>query len=289
MSKQSKHARIQSEIVAACIRLGYQTKKEFQGDGWRADVFATKSSQMVAFEIQLSPQSLDKTLLRQSRYDQIGASCCWLFQKPPHALTEDRPDLPIFYVFESQNGMYCVSLSGRNLISLPSFVEQYLCDGIKFARSARTAPDQILKLIFYEMRCWKCGATNHLFCKDGVLRAACNAEIRSDEELWESKRLVHRPEIIAAARKYISSPDGSFLNLGEIKPRYSKTVGKSYISFGCHTCDSIFGDWFVSNEELSVLNGYGQVASFEVAISLDPPIELPIPHWCYPLSGDFCG
>jgi hypothetical protein len=34
--------------------------------------------------------------------------------------------------------------------------------------------------------------------------------------------------------------------------------------------------------------GFGQVAVLEETIRLEHPVELPIPHWCYPESGDFC-
>lgn len=288
MSRQTKHNRIQSEIAAACDRLGYVTSEEYRGDGWRADVFAIKGSKKVAFEVQLSGQSLQQTLHRQYRYSQVGAACCWLFQKPPHKLSSERPDLPLFYVMEASEGAFHVSLSGRNEIPLDVFTEQFLSGGIRFCHSARTKTDQALTLVFYEMACWKCNTTSHVYYVDGFLRASCNAKIQPEEGLWESNRLVHRPEIIAAAKRYLSSPEGMNLHLGEIKRRYSSTVDNSYVSFGCHVCDSIFGDWFVMNAELDAMNGYGRVASVDIVVRIESSIELQLPHWCYPTGGEFC-
>lgn len=282
------HKRIQTQIAATCRRLGYATTEEHRGDGWRADVFADRGSDAVAFEVQLSNQSLARTLERQDHYSREGIRCCWLFQRPPHKLSSERPDLPLFTVIEAPADSYHVSLSNRNEVPIELFVEQFLEGGIRFCRTARTHPDQNITLVFYEVLCWKCNAINHPYFIDGALRASCNAEIQPDEDLWESNRLGHRPEIIAAAKRFLTSPQGNCLRLGEIKPRYSKTVRKTYRSFGCHSCDSIFGDWFVMNAELDAMNGDGQVDRFDTAVRIEPSIVLPLPHWCYPAGREFC-
>ena len=35
--------------------------------------------------------------------------------------------------------------------------------------------------------------------------------------------------------------------LGDIKPRFSRTVQEEYPSFGCAHCDSLFGDFFIQD------------------------------------------
>lgn len=288
MSHQTEHSRIQSQIAANCAALGRAVTQEHQGEGWRADVLAIKGSKVIAFEVQWSGQSLARTLARQARYSQAGIDCCWLFQKPPHKLEHERPDLPIFYVSKAADGQFTVSLSGRAEIPLDVFVEQFLEGGVRFCKAARTKRDQSVTLVFYEMPCWKCGVMNHLYYVDGPVFASCNAEIQPNEALWESNRFGHRPEVIAAAREFLSSPQGSHLRLGEIKPRHSNTVGKAYVSFGCYACDSIFGDWYVMNAELDAMNDHGRAGRFETVICLESAIELALPHWCYPAGGTFC-
>src|SRR5262245_40885257 len=93
----SKHDEIKAEIFAVCKDFGFDATQEYQGKGWRADVLVTKNADRFAFEIQISPQTLKKTLERQAKYTRDGIRGCWLFEKSPSKLSEERPDLPLFY------------------------------------------------------------------------------------------------------------------------------------------------------------------------------------------------
>jgi hypothetical protein len=106
--------------------------------------------------------------------------------------------------------------------------------------------------------------------------------------MWSSDRQEHRPEIIKVAKDFIGTEQGQHLRLGEIKLRQSKTIGDSYVSFGCYRCDSVFGDWFVRNAEMEAMYGHGQVATIERIIRLQDMVSLPAPHWCYPDDRLFC-
>lgn len=290
LSKQetSKHDLIKAAIFAACNDLGIHAVQEYRGKDWRADVYVVNGSKKVAFEIQISPQSLNRTLERQQKYIRDEVSGCWLFEKPLSKLSNERLDLPLFYVVEQEDKSLLVSLSGRKELQLRDFLHKFLIGNIKFCNAARAAREQKVKLIFYEMECWKCKAVNHIYYVEPSFRSACNAEIYAGETLWGSGRHAHRPEIIALAKEFIVSEQGKHLNLGEIKQRFSKTVEHGYVSFGCYKCDSIFGDWFVMEAELEIAYGPGQVVSIERSIELGENIELNIPHWCYPGELPFC-
>src|SRR6266496_19462 len=93
-----KHDRIQMEIVSTCQDLGIKAIQEYRGQDWRADVYVPNNDKPFAFEIQLSPQSLKRTLERQSKYFRDGITGCWFFENPVSKLNEERPDLPLFYV-----------------------------------------------------------------------------------------------------------------------------------------------------------------------------------------------
>lgn len=284
----SKHDAIKTEIFAACNDLGFRATQEYKGKGWRADVFAVKDLKKFAFEIQISPQSLKKTLERQEKYIRDKVFGCWLFEKPPSKLSDELPYLPLFYVAEQTNNSFSVSLSGRKELPLHDFLEQFLIGNIRFCNIARTTPEQQVILVFYEMECWKCKAMNHIYYVEENFRSACNATIHPYETLWGSDKIAYRPEIIALAREFIETEQGKNIKLGEIKRRFSKTVQDTYLSFGCYKCDSIFGDWYVMEAEMEAVYGYGQVATIERSVKLGENIELPIPHWCYPGELPFC-
>src|SRR5579859_7279571 len=276
------HARIKSEISSICKALGFETREEVRGDRWRADVLAIKGAEQIAFEVQISSQTLAKTLERQERYIQSGVKGCWLFQNPVAKHLAERPDLPLFYV-SSQDNVYVVSLiDGRKQVLLSEFVKAMLQNDIRFCEFTRTKNEQNVKINFFEYECWHCNAANHIFYVEELYCSACNFIIEELETLWEGEKREFRPEILDTVRQFLQTEQGKALRVGEIKPRYSNTVSHAYRSFGCYECDSIFGDWYVMNDTLDARNGYYDLVSFETTVTLPSVTIMPLPHWCYP-------
>ncbi|MFC2080856.1 hypothetical protein ACFLR8_01435 [Bacteroidota bacterium] len=282
----SKHDQIQLQIVSACQELGIEAIQEYRGNGWRADVYVPNYGKPIAFEIQISPQSLNKTIERQSKYLRDGIMGCWLFEKPVSKLNEEMPHLPLFYVEGNASNLQ-VNLGDRRKVDLPMFLENFISNNIQFKQIAKTDLEQFVNLVFYKMKCWKCDEMNHLFYVDTPFYSACHAKIKPDEALWESNSMEYRPEIIKLANKFVEKRKDLDLKLGQIKKRYSKTVGESYTSFGCYNCDSIFGDWFIMEAKLDIMYAAKEL-SFNGEIRLDERIELPVPHWCFPDDRQFC-
>lgn len=283
----NNHKRIQMAIVAACGKLGIEAIQEYRGKGWRADVYVPNYGQPLAFEIQLSPQTLKRTLERQSNYAKDGIKACWLFENPVAKLITERPDLPLFYVEDENDLHLLVNLGNRRKIDLATFLEHYISNNIQFKSTAITKKKQLVRLVFYEMSCWKCHAVNHLYYVDTPFRSACNAEIKPEEALWESSSIEYTPEIIALVEKFIEQSNDSDLKLAQIKKRFSKTVGHAYTSFGCYKCDSIFGDFFVMDAKMDMMYG-PQDLTYIGEIELQDSLSLPIPHWCFPDNNQFC-
>jgi len=282
-----KHDRIQFEIVSACRDIGIEAIQEYSGKGWRADVFVPNNGKPIAFEIQLSPQSLRKTIERQSKYIRDEIIGCWLFENPIPKLNEERPDLPVFYVEDKKDSKLLVNFDTRRKVYLHTFLENFISNNIQFRNVAKAKNKQLVNLVFYEMECWKCHEMNHLFYVDSSFYSACNAEIKPEEALWESNSMEYRPEIIQLAQKFIESRKDLDLKLGEIKNRFSNAVDDSYTSFGCYKCDSIFGDWFVMEAKHELMYGPREL-TYRGEIELKESIELPIPHWCFPDNKQFC-
>jgi hypothetical protein len=288
MNNIRKHDIIQMQIASVCQNLGIGAKQEYGGKGWRADVFIPDNIRPIAFEIQLSPQSLSRTLERQSKYSRDGILACWLFENPIPKLIEERPDLPVFYVEDNDDSNFMVNLGTRRKIDLQSFLENFISNGIQFRPIARTNPIQTINLVFYEMVCWKCGELNHLFYVETPFYSSCNVKIKPEEALWESNSIEYLPEVIELAKKFVESREGLSLKLGQVKERFSKMVGKSYTSFGCHKCDSIFGDFYVMEAKLEAMYD-PTLISHRGKIEMKQAFELKIPHWCFPDNGHFCG
>jgi hypothetical protein len=283
-----KHDRIQMEIVTTCQDLGIKAIQEYSGNGWRADVFVPNNGKPIAFEIQLSPQTLTKTIERQSKYIRDGIIGCWLFENPIPKLNKERPDLPVFYVEDKKDSNLLVNLGDRRKIDLHTFLENFISNNIQFRHVAKTKTRQSVNLIFYKMTCWKCHKLNHLFYVETPFYSACNAKIKPEEALWASNSIEYRPEIIELAEKFIESRKDPNIRLGQIKKRFSNTVKNSYISFGCYNCDSIFGDFYVMEAKLDKMYGPKE-QTYQGEIELSENLELNIPHWCFPDNKQFCG
>ncbi len=286
-SNVKKHDRIQREIISACHDLKIEAIQEYRGPGWRADLFIPNNGNPIAFEIQLSPQSLRKTLERQSKYIRDGIIGCWLFENPVSKLNEERPDLPLFYVEDREGSNLQVNLSNRRKVDLHTFLENFLSNNIQFKTIAKTKTKQLVSLVFYEMECWKCHEMNHLFYVDSPFHSACNAKIQPNEALWESNSIEYRPEIIELAQKFVETRKDMGLKIGQIKERYSNTVENSYTSFGCYKCDSIFGDWYVMEAKIDIMYEPKELTC-QGEIELSESIKLPISHWCFPDNKSFC-
>ncbi len=195
--------------------------------------------------------------------------------------------MPVFYVEDKIDSPLFVNLGDRRKIELQEFLENFISNNIQFKPMAITKSVQTVNLVFYEMNCWKCGELNHLFYVETPFYSACNAKIKPEEALWESNSIEYRPEIIELAEKFIESKKDLNLKLGQIKERYSNTVGKSYMSFGCHKCDSIFGDFFVMEAKLDIMYEPKEL-THQGEIELKESFELNIPHWCFPDNEQFC-
>lgn len=278
------HAQVQQQILDICKLMGLQAQTEYSGIGWRADVYVPIEKRKYAFEVQLSHQSLKKTQERQAKYIRDGIIGCWLFEKEPARQKVELEALPIFKLEQVNNDIF-VSLKKRKTLPLDVFIHDFLHDKIKFCRTLKPLP--CVEIYFLEMGCWKCSAVNNIYYI-APFRSPCNTIINYHEAMWVSNKLAFHPTIIRKIQEYINSNKGKHLKLASIKTRYSNTVGDSYMSFGCHKCDSIFGDWFVKEAVMESWYGDGIIDKFKFEIDFDLNLRMDVPHWCHPGEHDFC-
>lgn len=78
-------------------------------------------------------------------------------------------------------------------------------------------------------------------------------------------------------KKYTHEHPSKTFIMGEIKPRYSKTIGETYPSFGCAQCDSIFGNFYLQENMMKLM--YCTDSLRKAIITLDEPIKVLAHCW----------
>lgn len=280
------HFRTQQEIREILDSLGFDSKCEYRGNDWRADVYAERGYSKVAFEVQLSPQSYKKTMERQALYLRDGITACWLFENDPAKKKVEEEDLPIFRIFV-ENGALYVSLKGRKELPLSVFIRDFVEGKIKFCQTLTPLPKVEINII--EFPCYKCGAINHIYFLS-PFKSACNVEISEmeAEQMWSDNKFSFDRRIQEKVRHYAEQPGKEYINLATIKSRYSNLVGDSYLSFGCKDCDSIFGDFYIQDAIIDSYYGNGVIERFSFETDATKEFTLNIPHWCHPGENKFC-
>ena len=283
-NESSFHDNVKYLVANICRKLGFETREEYKGKGWRADVFVVVNGRKYAIEIQTSLQSLNKTLERQQKYISENVTGCWLFVNEPKQDIE-LEKLPLFKLNNKEPNNITVSLKDRKELPIKDFIKDFLNDNIKFCNTLNTSAFEIR---YVKMDCWKCNTENYFYYIGGFV-SNCNAKIfHGDIELWNSDKLIFHSLI---QRKVIEHNDRSLkLPLATIKERYSNMTASSYMSFGCKKCDSIFGDWYIRNAVIDTWYGDGIADKFMIEnnkVKFENVI-VDIPHWCHPGNKKFC-
>jgi hypothetical protein len=78
--------------------------------------------------------------------------------------------------------------------------------------------------------------------------------------------------------------------MGIIQTRYSKTIGDSYLSFGCPWCNAIVGNHYYFDEVCEAVYSLDdtQKVFHEVELTSAPDLLEWTSHWCYSPDRTFC-
>lgn len=269
-----QHLWLKAQIVEACRDAGWEPQPEVAGDGWRADVLATRGSARVAFEVQWSRQEAKQTRFRQERYAADGVRACWLLRgDPPAPATRD---CPVFRLVPDDDHVAIVEHAGVRY-GVSEFVGLLLGGHVVFTDDMFAR----LRVGFVEMDCWRCNAPTHVYYAEQLSR--CGHEIpyafsRDEGDVVDE----FAAPVIEQVQRWLAAEGGqSGVRLGAVKQRYSKTMEASYLSFGCASCDALFGDWFVRQAVLETRLYENADATFEVEIPA-VGLEERQAHWCLP-------
>jgi hypothetical protein len=260
------HLWAKAEVIAGCKSIDWDARPEVTGEGWRADVLASRGQTQIAFEVQWSPQDEELALARQDRYRRDGIRGCWLYRG---AVGRARRELPMF-ALKSGGGQAVVAHAGREY-AVREFVKLLLQGRVRFLTALRTRA----RVNFIEMDCWRCHKPAHIYFVEQ--RTLCGHVVSEDLDSFDE-------DVRQQVAIWLVGEGRGQVSLGAIKRRYSRTVGRHYLSFGCPRCDALFGDFFVGDATLEA-----HIFPEQVVTSFDfDRTCVERAHWCLPADGRYC-
>ena len=289
--ESQQHLLAKSEVLLGCKDAGWEAKSEFSENEWIADVISIKGKIKVAFEIQWSRQSYEKTIERQNKFKNSNVRGCWFIKTPPKEICDwekkiiAEKDTPMFRINESENGEIFVNLYD-NKIPIRRFVTALLTHKIKFCNHLVSKDKQNIEIMFPEIKCWKCNTNQHIYIIQDFIESKCGQKIELHDDDWGNNSFKHNPQIHNVVNDFLKTKKGKSIKMGKIKVRYSNTIKSSYVSFGCIKCDSLFGDFYLP-DAFSYKKNHENYLSIFAEIEL-PEIQEEHPHWCLSESKEFC-
>lgn len=235
-------------VLSVSRNLKLEAATKCKSEKWSADIVVNCGTYKVAFNVCKSPRNVEETY-KTMREERICG--CWLLMPAKNSVF-----LP--------NNMPCFKLSGKsdviqvflnsefdddssNIIALDSFISSLIKGNIRFAQKMLV---KYIEVCFFNMECWKCHKKNQVYFINRFLSSDGNSIPCYNASM---DKLEFNPMIINSIERYINVHPELGIKMGKIKPRYSKTIGESYPSFGCAYCDSIFGNHFVQEEMLEMM------------------------------------
>ena len=190
-------------------------------------MLAHKGQAKVAIEIQWSAQTNEESLYRQERYRQSGVRCLWLFRRSGFPVSKDFPAAcisgDITTGFEAH--------LGGQVMPLDEFLDAVFAG--RFRYGIPLGAKAIVRIQSGVLGCWKCGAVTRIVTFIEVFVGPHRFQLTVPD-------LNDFPDLLASCQDRI--PKGS--DIGVIKPRYSRTLERSYMSNGCYDCDALIGEFF---------------------------------------------
>lgn len=112
-SETYEHLRVKEEILTACWDAGWNAVPEVKGDNWIADVVASRDTQNVVFEIQISGIAWQEIKERHQSYKNAGLSDFWFFRSLPRIPEREfghgqQIDIPLTSVESTDDIFYAV-------------------------------------------------------------------------------------------------------------------------------------------------------------------------------------
>jgi competence protein CoiA len=220
-------------VVEAARATGWDAATEVSGstpsgEEWRADVLARKGDQTRAVEVQWSAQTVEETYRRQARYAEAGIRCLWLIRR---GICPNDRSLPIAGIGGSLDAGITALIptgAGQQQMPMQEFLRAAFGGRLRFGLPLGIAASVSVQA--GHLFCWKCGAETRIIT--GV-----EVDVGSTEYRLSVPDLNDYPDLFDVVRRQL--PGG--LGIGNVKRRFSQTVGRAYLSNGCVHCDALVG------------------------------------------------
>lgn len=246
-SETEHHIRLKALAVEVARRHGWHAATEVtgrtpDGDAWKADVLARRGRICVAVEVQWSSQTNEDLQQRQERYVRAGVRALWLIRAAGFPVSGQ---LPAAAVREVGRGNYEARIPAVSAASM-----RRECDWAYRGISAEALLDAAFAghlrwgikngepvswtVEGATINCWRCGerTTSVTGITVDVSATLAHLSIYSFDKDIEFLREIFPEEVRREHR------------VGQIKPRFSKTEGSSYVSNGCFVCGALQGRHF---------------------------------------------
>lgn len=262
-----------STILDVCKDMGLNYITKVKSAAWNADVVVEHDTYKVAFNVCKCPRNVEATYKAMRKERVCG---CWLLLPAVNSSYQEQ-SLPCFNLIpQTDKKLVCLNSvmndNSNNKIELSTFLHSLIDGKIRFAKQTEINK---VELCFYKNGCWKCHRendvyfVNRLFSQEGVMI--------DGQHLMMDEDITFNPSIIKGLKKYIHEHPSETFIMGEIKPRYSKTIGEAYPSFGCAQCDSIFGNFYLQENMMELM--YCTDSLRKAIITLDEPIKVLAHCW----------
>lgn len=91
--ESARHLELKALFAAGFRAAGWPATFEASGDGWRADVLATRGDRRIAVEVQLSPIDPDVVTERTRRHQVSGVKTLWVTDTQKRPWSQVRPNV----------------------------------------------------------------------------------------------------------------------------------------------------------------------------------------------------
>lgn len=290
-----EHLAAKAEIARASSRVEWDVTMEYAENDWRADVLASRFRTRIAFEVQLSSQSLEETEQRQQVYARDCVEGYWFFSLK---MMKDFPnvtrkDLPCFHLFPDGKDTFSVLVEGRAL-DLGEAVEAVLCGQLQF-RGKLTAEGRT-RIAVAETACWKCKDSTHFWFLFTNQVSRCGLMFEPEVDDVEAALL---PSVVEGVREFISREHPQGYRVGLPKPRESGPSCGDDLFPRCGACGAVLFHDFLNKRIIAARQAFLQSnQNFEVreiahvvriTSVLVPELRvIEQPHWCYSKTKEFC-